>query len=126
GLARDLLLLGAAHGRDHARPGPFGELDRGLADRTRAARDQHRLSLDAAVLKQAAVRGHPGDAEAGPGGEARPLRQRHGVVRGYADVLRAAAEGAAALRLPDPYALARARGRHARSDAVDHARSVLM
>src|SRR5215471_2548116 len=47
-----------------------------------SARDEHRLPLDAAVLEQAAVRRHAGDAEARSRLEARSFRKRHRVVGG--------------------------------------------
>ena len=124
--ARDLLLLGPAHGSGDARSTPFRELDRRVADRAAAARDEHGLSLDTTVLEKAAVRGHSGDAEAGSGLEAGSLGKRHRILRRDRDVFGGGAESAAALRLVNPHALADPRSRHARPDRVDDAGSVLM
>jgi len=125
-LARHLLLLGPAHGGGDPRSAPLRELNCRVPDRARAARDEHGLSLDSAVLEKAAVRGHPGDAEAGPGLEARALWKRDCILRRDGDVLRGGAEGAAALRLVDPDALAHSCLRYARTHLVDHTRAVLM
>src|SRR5712691_11910901 len=125
-LARDFLLLGAAHAGGDSRSAPFRELDRRVSDRAAAARDEHGLSLDATVLEKAAVRGHPGDTEAGSGLEAGSLGKRHRILRRDRDVFGRSAESAAALRLIDPYALAYSRLRYARADLVDDAGSVLM
>ena len=52
-------------GRDHLRAAPFRKLHRVVADRAGAAGDQHGLADDRSVAKQAAPRGHAGDAEGG-------------------------------------------------------------
>jgi hypothetical protein len=82
--------------------------------------------LNAPVLKKAAVRRHPRDAKAGSRLEARALGKSHRILRRDGDVFGRGAEGLAALRFINPYALADPRSRHARPDRVDDARAVLM
>ena len=125
-LTRDFLLLGPAHAGGDSRPAPFRELDRRVADRAAAARDEHGLPLNTPVPKKAAVRSHPGDAEAGSDLEAGTLGKTHRILRRDRDVFGGGAESAAALRLVNPHALTYPRSRHARPDRVDDAGSVLM
>src|SRR5204863_8147560 len=105
-LARDFLLLGPAHGGGDARSGPFRELDRGVTDSAAAACDEDGLSLDAAVLEKAAVRGHPSDAEAGSGLEARALGKRNRILRRDRAGFGRGSESAAAPRFVEPHPLA--------------------
>ena len=68
-------LVGAAHGGDDTRPGPFGQFDGEVADRARSAGDQHRLPGHRTVGEQAVMRGHGRNAQRGTQLERGAVRQ---------------------------------------------------
>ena len=98
---REPPLLVAAHGRDDGGPGPAGELDRGVADGTGTAGDQHDAALERSrsepvgtvlVDGEAAVGGHGRYAERradvvrrGVGQAHHAFGRHHGVLGGSAD-----------------------------------------
>ena len=69
--AGELRLLVARHRGHDLGPAPACELDRGVADRSRAARDEHPPAVERPVGEQAVVGGQRRDAERGAEVEAR-------------------------------------------------------
>ena len=102
------------------RAAPFGELHGIVADGAGAAGDQHGLSRDRAVAKQAAPRGHAGNAERGACRERQIVRQRRHQMFGERNIFSRGAEGAAvALAVEQPDPLADLQARDAVADLVD-------
>src|SRR5258708_28882756 len=91
-----------------------------MADRTGAAGDQNGLSRDRPVAKQAAPRGHAGDAERRTGGKGNVLGYRRHQIIGQRDIFRRGTEGAAvALAVEQPDTVADGKPRHAIADLID-------
>ena len=125
----------AAHRRDDRRPGPAGQLDGGVPDRSGPAGDEHGAAGQAArrqprrigvALGQGAVGGEGRDAEAGTDVERRRVRQRDGLAGRQHEGLLGCAVAAPPRGLPHPHPLADARRIDSVADGVDDAGTVLV
>jgi hypothetical protein len=116
-----LLRLGrGADGRDHLRAAPFRELHCVMPDRAGAAGDQHRPARDRSIAKQAAPRGHAGNAQRRSFGKRQSVRQRRHQMLGKRNIFGRGAEGAAvALAVEQPDALTSLQARGAVADLID-------
>ncbi len=128
-------LLGAAHRREHGGVRPSSQLDRGVAHRPCAARDEHGAALQRAgpeaerpVLGhgQCAVRGEERDPECGAEVERRGVGQVHHLVRRHQCVLLRRTLRTLVRRLPDPDPQPQQGGFDSGPDGVDDAGAVLV
>jgi len=120
---------------DDLRPGPAGQLDRRVADRTGAPSDQHAASgkrtgrqsrRPALDHREGPVRGQERDTEVGAHLERGVVGQRLGELRGHQRELLRCAGQSLVRRQPHPHALTDPVGVDALANLVDGARAVLV
>jgi hypothetical protein len=123
---RERRLLVGADRADNPGPGPAAELDREVAHRPGSAGDEHGLSVDRPVCKEAVVGGHGGDTEVRSQVERGRIGQPHRLALGDADPLRGGAVLALVGGEVHPHALPGPGGVDPRADHVDLAGAVLV
>jgi hypothetical protein len=109
------------HGADHRGPAPARELGGHRANRAEDALDEDGGAVDGAVGEHGAVRGDPGDAQAGAEFIAEVAGQGHGQVVGDDGVPGGGSEGPVGLRAVDPHALPQPGLVDSGADGVDDA-----